>query len=426
VPPGAAGAAEAPAEPVSEAAWVRRLVGAAVECHLRGDAAGVTELVHALAGFDDGVVMRHAGEELRRALPWLWDAGWQPAEVVRQARRTSARAGRLVAAAVLADHAGRQAASLDERWARQVDELAAAARPAYRVAATPDWALDFARREGLRGETLAAAVVDAVGTCSSVGRLPSILPPPGRSRSDSTGSANPRAKATADEPLLAKVRALLNKAESTTFEAEAATFTAKAQELMARHSLDAARLWDRAGRDERPITIRLPLDEPYIAAKSLLLQFVAVHSRCQSVYLERYAMAAVIGFAPDVAATELLFTSLLVQSHVALQVEAAAAGPGSRVRSRSFRSSFLLAYAHRIEERLAAVSSSVQTGAVVDGSLLPVLVARTGAVDEAVEEMFGELRTTRVRGGRDALAWARGQLAADRAQLNGGVLGTGG
>jgi hypothetical protein len=124
-----------------------------------------------------------------------------------------------------------------------------------------------------------------------------------------------------------------------------------------------------------------------------------------------------------VAAVEVLFTSLLVQAQVALRAEAATAPPGSRVRSRSFRSSFLLAYTHRIGDRLDAVNQSVRAGAVDDDrSLLPVLAARDDAVEDAVEEQFGPLQQSSVSGGTDGLGWTRGELAADRAQLHHGDL----
>lgn len=329
-------------------------------------------------------------EELRRLLPRLWDAGWQPAEVVRQGRRASVRAGRLVAAAVLADHATRAPSTLDPRWAAQVEALAGGG---------PGWA------DGLDPHDAAAVAAEALAICAALGPIAVLLPPPG-----SSGARPAAAPGGIDGGVLAKVRALLAQAESTTFEAEAETFTAKAQDLMARHAIDQAVLWDRRGRGEEPVTLRLPVDDPYARATSLLLQVVAERSRCRAVHLGRYALSSVVGFAPDVEATELLFTSLRVQSQVALRAEA--------TRSRRFRSSFLLAYAGRIGERLAAVNEQVEAG----GAALPVLAARAGAVDDAVDAAFGRLGTLRVRGGTDPVGWARGGLAADRAELTSGRL----
>ncbi len=220
--------------------------------------------------------------------------------------------------------------------------------------------------------------------------------------------------------MLVKVRALLAQAESTTFDAEAAAFTAKAQELMARHAIDTTLLWASSGRDERPITIRLPIDDPYAEIKARLLHQVAMRSRCRAVHHVHYGLVSVVGFASDVAAAELLFTSLLVQSQAVLQAEGAKAAPGAHTRSRSFRSSFLMSFARRIDQRLEEINAAVERGAAAEHehSLLPVLVDRHDAVDDAVAAMFGELGSDVVRGGSDLAGWVRGKLAADLAQLN--------
>ncbi len=164
--------------------------------------------------------------------------------------------------------------------------------------------------------------------------------------------------------MLSKVRALLAKAESTTFPAEAEAFTAKAQELMTRLAAGRATAGATAGRDRpcsagQPVARRLPIDEPYIEAKSLLLHQVAEHTRCRSTFDGRYALSTVIGEEADVEATELLFNSLLLQAEVALTIESHHRPAGSRRRSRGFRGAFLTAYATRIGERLAAINDAV-------------------------------------------------------------------
>jgi hypothetical protein len=341
----------------------------------------------------------------------LWDTGWQPAEVIRHARRADPRAGRLVAFAVAADHARRDPSTLHPRWAAQVEALALPA-----VDDTTGWMPAFVLRERVDRWVLGAAVVTAVEALRSAGPLRSLIPPPGARWSAVAADPEP----TADAPVLVKVRALLAQAESTTFEAEADAFTAKAQELMARHAIDTAVVWARSGGDERPITVRLPIDDPYADIKSLLLQRVASHSRCRAIHHSAYGLESIVGFASDVAAAEVLFTSLLVQAQASLQAEAATAGPGGRARSRAFRSSFLLSFTHRIDERLAEINAAVESAAAAEhhGSLLPVLAARDHAVDEAVGELFGPLRSDVVRGGTDVAGWVRGRMAADQARLN--------
>ena len=162
----------------------------------------------------------------------------------------------------------------------------------------------------------------------------------------------------------------------------------------------------------------MPIDDPYADIKALLLHHVAVRSRCRAVRHVHYGLVSVVGFASDVVSAELLFTSLLVQSQVALQAEGAKAAPGARARSRSFRSSFLISYTRRVDQRLAEINAAVEGGTVDDRcSLLPVLAAHDHVVDESVAQMFGELRSDVVRGGSDVAGWVRGKLAADLAQL---------
>lgn len=380
--------------------------------------------VDELARIDPAVVHRVAEAELVRSLRVLWDNGWLPAEAIRRGRRFDGRVGRLVAVAVAVDHFAWSATPLDPRWRAHVAALELAEMHSLR-----GWLAPFGDDEGLDRFGLVKIIVETLHLLRTSSRLHTIIPPPGTTPQSGKQSILDTSPPT-DDPVLAKVRALLAQAESTTFDAEAEVFTAKAQELMARHAIDLAMLWASSGRDERPFTTRIPIDDPYADIKSLLLQFVAEHSRCRAIFEAHNSLSTVVGFASDVANTEVLFTSLLVQSQAALAAESANAGPGARSRSRGFRSSFLMAYTCRIDERLEQINAAVQASAVADdrsrsasdgesvSDLLPVLAARGAAVDERVTELFGTVRTSRVSGGSDGFGWARGQSAADLAKLN--------
>ena len=343
----------------------------------------------------------------------MWQHGWQPAELIRLARRSDTKVGLLAATAVAADHAQRVPSTLSPAWADQVRGLALP-----QIQSNTGWLSIYAAREGLDRLGSISRSVRLLGVLGAAGPLPTIVTPPGAQSFDRMRDV----MRGVDDPILVKVRALLAQAESTTFEAEAEAFTAKAQELMARHAIDGALLWAKSARDERPITIRLPLDDPYTDIKSLLLQRVAHHSRCKSVYHPRYGLSSIVGFASDVAAADALFTSLLVQSHASLRAEAAKAPPGGRARSRSFRSSFLLSFVTRIDERLREVTAHVESAATsAQGpGVLPALVERESVVEDSVKELFGTLEGFAVRTGTDAAGWARGRIAADRAHLNAG------
>ena len=391
----------------------RALLRHAADAVTSGNVADTREALRALAEIDPHVVERESEAALLSIVAALWQHGWQPAELIRLARRSGTRVGLLAVTAVAADHALRVPSTLSPRWAEQVRGLALP-----RLQSNTGWLAILAACQGLDRLDLIRLVVRLLAVLGAAGPLPTIVPPPGAQPDDRTRGVT----RGVDDPVLVKVRALLAQAESTTFEAEAEAFTAKAQALMARHAIDGALLWARSARDERPITIRLPLDDPYSDVKSLLLQRVAHHSRCKSVYHPRYGLSSIVGFASDVAAAEALFTSLLVQSHAALRAEAAKAPPGGRARSRSFRSSFLLSFVTRIDERLGEVTAHVESAATTaqGPALLPALVARESAVEESVTELFGTLAGVAVRTGSDAAGWARGRIAADQAHLNAG------
>ena len=381
----------------------------------RGDAprpAGVHQGdVDVLVSADFAAVAAEAEEQLLWLIGLTWQHGWQPSELARHARRQETGLGRIVAALIHADDERRDPSTVHPQWAEQVDAVACD------DVAGSGWLGDLLDDEVADPVERLRLVVAAMTLLATLGTVPTILPPPG---TDPT-TWNRRDDRPTDSPVLAKVRALLAQAESTTFEAEAETFTAKAQELMARHAIDSALLWARTDRGDRPVTIRLPIDDPYADQKTHLLHVVATHSRCKAVSHSAYGLHSVVGFATDVAATEMLFTSLLVQSQAAMRAEAANAAPGSRVRGRAFRSSFLLAYACRIDRRLAEVNESVEAevGQQPGSTLLPVLAARSDAIDEEIAATFGPLTRVRSRGGTsDRLGWERGVLAADRAQLH--------
>jgi hypothetical protein len=237
------------------------------------------------------------------------------------------------------------------------------------------------------------------------GRLPRITPP-AVPAGDRRGG---------EHKLLGRIRALLAKAESTVFPEEAEALSAKAQHLMARHSIDEALLAGAAGAGatgDGPGARRVGVDPPYEGAKALLLDAVAAANRCQAVWSSEFGFSTVVGYEADLEAVELLYTSLLVQADKALN--------RGRSRSKNFRQSFLIAYAGRIRERLAAATGEAAAEAAEEEAaeprLLPVLAAREVAVGVAAQRMFPETTTHRLRV-RDGEGWEHGKAAADRAAL---------
>jgi hypothetical protein len=132
------------------------------------------------------------------------------------------------------------------QWAAQVEALGVG------DVADEAWLADLIERSTAGQRQRLDPVVSAIVLLAELGTLPTIVPPPG---GDPSAWSRCAERGRPDDPVLAKVRALLAQAESTTFEAEAETFTAKAQQLIARHAIDAAIVWSRTGRTHRPVTV---------------------------------------------------------------------------------------------------------------------------------------------------------------------------
>nr|WSY52831.1 DUF2786 domain-containing protein [Streptomyces sp. NBC_00886] len=310
-----------------------------------------------------------------------WRRGWQPADVVRLVRRDLDDVHvRLLSALIRAQAPDDRARG--PRWSAQLDELTADEPP---------------RTDRF---THATTVLELYRLLL---RLPSLEPLDEPKRHESRRPAS---------RMLTRIRALLAKAEATGFPEEAEALSAKAQELMARHSIDEALLDAQAPAKDAPGACRIGVEAPYEQAKAVLLDAVAGANHCRAVWNEAFGFSTVVGFEGDLEVVELLHTSLLVQATTAMTRAEAAQRAGGRKRTKTFRQSFLAAYAHRIGTRLAEAARTQMTD-----DLLPVLATREVAVTDRLDAMFPETTTTRLRGVSDEAGWTEGAEAADRAQV---------
>jgi hypothetical protein len=228
------------------------------------------------------------------------------------------------------------------------------------------------------------------------------------------------------DAVLAKIRKLLAKAEdpaASTDEAE--TYTAKATALIASWGIDAALLAaDDPASD--PVGDRvLDLEAPYAADKADLLAAVALRLRCQVVVRTRRGAGTrdrsvhLFGHRSDLERSELLFTSLLVQSHHAL----ARTPVPPWEHAAAFRRSWLAGFTAAVARRLAAAERAAEQAAgTAEGtddhagrrSTALVLADRAEVVREAVASAYPDARAARPRqlsGGGAADGWAAGQRA---------------
>jgi hypothetical protein len=130
-------------------------------------------------------------------------------------------------------------------------------------------------------------------------------------------------------------------------------------------------------------------------------------------------MMAVVGFAADLDAVDALFTSLLVQATKAMVGKGRRTDHRGRSRTRSFRQSFLVAFASRIHERLTMAALIGRRGAEAELTidLLPVLASRDDEVDNAVTSTFPHLKRMRGPSVTDREGWIAGRAAAELATL---------
>lgn len=325
--------------------------------------------------------------------------GWTPADLAQVVRR------RLTPA-----HLPCLAALLEAEEQRHAPDRVSPAWRDERIAIGPAAPGDAATVAGL---------AYVLGLTAVLGRLPAIttvLPPPG-----SRPTAAPTTVADPASKQLARVRALLAKAESTDFDEEAEALSAKAQELVSRYALDELLMHQRGRehpRDEVAIVARrIWLDAPYVSAKGLLVQSVAQANRCSVVTAERLGFSTVIGAASDGEWVELLATSLLVQADRAMLRHGRHVDRGGTSRTRSFRQSFLVAYALRIGERLSSAAAQATAASGAGAQLVPVLHERDQRVDQARRRMFPHVVDVRTSV-NNGYGWAAGRAAADLALLD--------
>jgi len=400
--------------------WLdRAMMALSVSSDVRADAACAEIVALAVSPVERRIITSVLTEVLTTEVDRVWRRGWQPADLQRVVtRRLDGHAPAVLSDAVAAQLSAISVSTIAPRWPGQLQEMGAAVwwslndNPVSARAARPGW-------------SLASLVPLVVRVAYLLACLPAI-----EQHDPLPGAAVPqpgRPVATADERILARVRVLLAKAESTTFEAEAETFTAGAQALMARHSIDAAMLAATAGPTATgPVGRRIGIDRPYEAPKVLLLDVVATANRCRSVWSKEFGFVTLVGFESDLEASETIFTSLLVQADLALQAYGTRTTRFGQSRTRAFRNSFLSSYAHRIGERLRAVTDDETEAAVGRASrgrpgsgqdLVRLLSVRAAEVDEAMEDMFPHLVQRAVGSTSDAEGWRAGRRAADDARL---------
>lgn len=346
-----------------------------------------------------------------------YERGWQPLDIVHAARRTSRRMSDLARRAVIAEA---QIGAAEERapaaWLEQLRAL-------------PGWGHQrsgwlVTRSSGSSRIEEWIAGLQLVARLRSLHTQPLIGPPPSR--------WDPRLhRAPVDhirQPISAKIRtrirALLAKAEATDYPDEAEAFTAKAQDLMTRHSIDEALLHAETATDIETSARRVHVDDPYAVTKAGLLSIIGETNRVRVIWDDRAHFATLVGTPVDLEQVEMLFVSLLIQATRAMTEATGRVGTVRGGQARTFRRSFLSAYAVRIGERL--VSASTAAAASYGTDLVPVFTRQQRAVDDEMDRLFPKIIRRRSRATVDPYGWQAGTAAADRAVFPAGRIDQGG
>lgn len=362
---------------------------------------------------DQQLVDRVLRSYLTDLLRTSWERGWTPMDVVQHARRRlEPGVEPLLTALIAAEHRAYKPSTIDSRWSDQLADLGL--QHPYDDLDLTTWsaAQRIGRYLALDLTLQLAAFLYRLQGMARLFPLPGTAQRKAASRTQQSGT---------DRKMLARVRALLAKAEATEFPDEAEALSGKAQELMAKFSLDHALL--DAGPDldlpDDSGARRIWVETPYVTAKAQLVGVVADANGCRTVTQDQLAVVTIVGADLDLQLTELLATSLLVQANRAMLASGKHYGIRGESRTRSFRQSFLMAYAQRIGERLQATAEKARSAVpeVDQDRLLPVLSRREKQVDALFTKLFPETVTRRTRITNGA-GWHAGLTAADLAQLD--------
>lgn len=261
---------------------------------------------------------------------------------------------------------------------------------------------------------------------------------------------------------LAIIRALLDKAERTTFPEEAKTYSAKAQELMVKWTIDDAMLAGAVVDDGTiGITEVWLVANEFRGPKINLLSYVATNNNCRPVLYpqgyrcetcsqsmwgknaatathwsgqecpnpkpKRMLKVAIAGFERDRGFVEAIYTSLLIQAErefesddvqlrMAQESMTGNRAGGSHIR---WRNAFMLGYAHGIGTRFAQARKMAQEESAGTPGTSMVLASRARIVDSKMGELFGKLgRGNGSSAGRShGSGYGMGMEAAGRADV---------
>lgn len=226
-----------------------------------------------------------------------------------------------------------------------------------------------------------------------------------------------------DEKIMTKIKALLNLAERAGSDAEAENARNKATEMMLRYSIDEAAVQEREHRREELVSRTINV-EGYAKAKLYLMHSVAAGMGLKSFEWSNdrrgwsNGSGQVFGWESDVAAFDVLFSSLIMQAN--READRAWANYKGFEHGRKFRQSFLVSFANTVGYRLRQQRQQViaESDASTPGTALAV-IDRDKAVEVAYLARNTDLRKGTAVTNSSSLGARAGRDAGQRANLGG-------
>lgn len=214
-----------------------------------------------------------------------------------------------------------------------------------------------------------------------------------------------------------RIQNLLAKAESTEFPDEADALISKAQVLMRQHAIDEAMLGDRE-RSGEPVNHVFTVEGSYLKAKIQILAAIArnntvqlvlgaKHSKTQSVHM--------VGYQSDIDQVTAMYGAMIMYATREM-IAAPQVGHG-----KSFRNSFLLAFASTLASRLKEANKEAESCTDDSTGVAIVLASRQDSVDAKVSELFPRLRSSSGSTATSSAGYQAGRSAGERASIGKGV-----
>lgn len=224
-----------------------------------------------------------------------------------------------------------------------------------------------------------------------------------------------------NNPMLARVRAILAKAEDPAASPEeSTTYFAKAAELMAKYGIEQAMLSAAKPVADKPSNRLIVIEGAYGKDRQQLLAFIGTALGAETVYTRVFEADKVVNavdlfaFQSDLDRIEVLYTSLLLQAFNGMKHGSPRSGESTTSYRKTWLSGFSSAVYHRLKQAEDAAKSNHETQS--GDSVALVLADRKSRVIAERNRKYKKLSKMPKRK-LSGSGWSEGSAAGKRADL---------